>query len=465
MPANAVPARDLRSELVQLFANYCVECLLSPDKAAASTAATAVGEPTVGFSDPWNAKATGMYRLSRLIENAAAIERGRGNNLRYHLRATGQVGEATDLLADERHLDALCADIQQNVNQHVASGQQVPPSDNSTLVASALTTALLGVHSARLDGNWRGIDTVWSWCGRTLPSGYQPEGYTLLRAADYYRQLGSARLAMIVDESAQLPRPDALDELLARARSELEDSPERGTYLRRLRLFMVDAVSQLPPSELRSGSSHAEWLNKMLEGEPAQHSRFKYNLSRARFAQNRISEAIELSIDAMQSAPPSDLPYIELCRQQLLMLEQEAASRGEIARELSERIAENLQSDVQKAKDEIQAETQTIMDSSQEAIRSEVKDSLLRVVEILGVFLAVAGVAVTAVGGIAAGGSVWRALTIYGLGFLTIVLLFFILRLMVLGPLVDIRKMFGKESGKTSDPGASGPAPKAPDAT
>ena len=444
-------AHDLRSHLISRFAAWCIECLLDPRNDRTDTATAATQGPTTRSDASADTMTTGMYRLSSLIENAAASERGQGHNLRYHLRDAGQIGATADLLADESHLETLCEDIGQHVAQRIVSGQRSQTSETEILVASALTTTLVGIQSARLDGNWQGLERVWSWCGRTLPSGYQPESYALLRAADYYKQFGSARLAMTGGKSAQLPSPADLNNLLAISQADLEDIPRKEDYLRRLRLFLVDAVSQLPPSELRQGASHAEWLDNMLEQEPALHSRFKYNLSRARFAQNRILEAIELSIEALQTAPPSDLPYIELCRQQLLMLEQEAASRGDIERELSERIAKNLQSDVQDAKAEIQAETQTIMDSSQEVIRNEVKDSLLRVVEILGVFLAVAGVAVTAVGGIAAGGSVGRALTIYGLGFFTIVSLFFVLRLMVLAPLIASRK----KSSKWPKPGAS----------
>ena len=450
MPTDATPAIDLRSSLVQQFAARCIEYLLEPHDTSASTTATAVGEPSSSSGDPADAMTEGMYRLSSFIENAAAGERARGRNLRHHLRDAGQVSASTDLLADA-HLGALCEDIRQQVAQQTISGQHSQTSDTVILVASALTTTLVGIHSARLDGNWQGLGRVWSWCGRTLPSGYQPESYTLLRAADYYKQFGSARLAMTSGVSAQLPSPEDLNHLLTTSDAELEDSSKKQEYLRRLRLFLVDAVSQLAPGELRSEKKHAEWLDRMVEQDPELHSRFKYNLSRARFAQNRNSDAIKLSIEALQSAPPNDLPYIELCRQQLLMLEQEAASREDIEEELRTGLKAELEGDVLKAKGEIQAETQTIMDSSQEAIREEIKDSLLRVVEILGVFLAVAGVAVTAVGGIAAGGSVWRALTIYGLGFTTIVLLFFVLRLMVLKPLIVGRK----KSRERSNPGAA----------
>ena len=444
MLTDAAPAQDQRSELVRMFAAYCIECLLTAGKA------TAGRESAAGSTDPADVLTAGMYRLSGRVENATAGERAMGNNLRHVLRVAGQSSASADVLADGAHLDALCDDIRQQVANQLASSQNPAVSDTVILVGSALTTALIGVHSARLDGNWKGIEAVWSWCGRTLPSGYQPESYTLLRAADYYRQFGSARLAMTGGETIRPPHPDVLDDLLATARRELGDSSEGYALLRRLELFLVDAVSQLPPSELRSGTSHAEWLNKMLEGKPDLHSRFRYNLSRARFAQNRIPEAINLSIEALQSAPPSDLPYIELCRQQLLMLEQEAASRGDIEAELTQNITESLQNSVDDSKEQIRAETQDVVNTSQETIRSEIKDSLLRIIEILGVFLAVAGVAVTTVGGIAAGGSASRAAAIYGIGYATIVSLFFVLRWMVLAPLVVGRKKARKRSDDRS---------------
>ena len=441
MTSETSSTKDRRNDLVKVFADACVESLLhrsDPNSSVDIAVREAEAESTSIATDA--GITMGMYRLSSLIENVAAGERTNGNNLRYLLRATGYSGAAADILADGRHLDALCEDIRHQVLRQIGFGESGPMTDEAVLVASALTTALIGVHAARLDGNWRGLITIWSWCGRTLPSGYQPEGYTLLNIADCYMQFGMARLAMTSDTSIQPPHPDALNELVERARIELEGSPQRDAYLRRLRLFMVDAVSQLPPSRLRPGSLHANWLDEVLEHEPDLHSRFQYNLARARFAQNRIPEAIELSIEALQTAPPSDLPYIELCRQQLLMLEQEASSRIDIEEELTNRIQKNLQRDVGEAKSDVQAETKAIVDASQDKISSEIKDSLLRVIEILGVFLAVAGVAVTTVGGIAAGGSVGRAISIYGTGYLTIVSFFIVLRWMVLKPLVLSRK-------------------------
>ena len=471
MPTEISTIEAKRRDLVRKFANHCVQCLLHSETSIATTEVTGVDqEAASSSSDPLSGIAKGMHVLSSRIEDVVAGERVDGINLRYWLLDRDQVSSKLDFLDDQKQINALNRDIRNQVNNRLGSSQQARMSNDTIDAASALTTTLIGVHAARLDSNWTALDKVLSWCDEALPKGYKLESFTLLRAANYYTRYGKIRLAMTDDESTQPPDPGDLNDLLDTAQEELDGMSERDACLRRLKLFLVDAVSQLPPNHLKSGKDHAAWLNKLDDSDL--HSRFKYSLSRARFAQEEIPEAMKLSIQALQEAPPSDLPFIELCRQQLLMLEQEAASREEIARELTNRVARDLGEHADQITNRMrEATNEKVSDSqdkireevkdSQEAIRSEIKDALLRVVEILGVFLAVAGVAVTAVGGIAGGGSVWRALTIYGLGFLTIVLLFFILRLMVLGPLIDIRKMFRK----TSDSGPSGPAPNAPDAT
>ena len=464
MPTEAAAIEAQRRELVREFATHCIKCLLYADTSIAATENADVDEDAASSSsDLVNRIAKGMYALSSRIEDAVAGERARGINLRYLLLDRHQVSPTFDLLDDQKQINALNRDIRDQASKQLGSSQRARISNDTIDAASALTTTLIGVHSARLDGNWTALDKVLSWCNEALPKGYNLERFTLLRAADYYRLYGKIRLAMTDDKSAQPPGPGDLNDLLDKAQEELDDMSERDAYLQRLRLFLVDAVSQLPPSHLKSGKDHAKWLNKLVTHEAALHSRFKYNLSRARFAQeDKIDEAMKLSIEALQEAPPSDLPFIELCRQQLLMLEQEAASREEIARDLTLRVRKDLDEHAANITERMENETSVAVKASQDAIRGEVKDSqenireeikdsLLRVVEILGVFLAVAGVAVTAVGGIAGGGSVWRALTIYGLGFTTIVLLFFVLRLMVIAPLITSRK----KSRERSNPGVT----------
>ena len=84
------------------------------------------------------------------------------------------------------------------------------------------------------------------------------------------------------------------------------------------------------------------------------------------------------------------------------MLEQEASSRREISEKLTKELEEVLKSRMDRAKIEIgnatdenlrksKAEIGKDISQSQDKIRDEIKDSLLRVVEVLGVFLAVAG--------------------------------------------------------------------------
>ena len=288
---------DQRGELLEIFVDDCIECILQADDGAEL--------------------AVGLYLLSTRIEDRVAEERKKGNNLRHALCATVQHSSDTsgpnlsrNLVGDERHLTVLRDDIVALVKAQLGDSKNYGDEAEQVAVATVLTTTLIGIHSARFDANWQGIETTLSWCNTELPRGYKYEKYALLRSAEYFGAIGRARFAMVTKQEVNLPNAELLNTLLNDAEQDLHDTSFRDNSLLRMRLFLADAVAQLPPELLRSGS-HASWLNDLLKTNPRLHARFKYNLSRARFAQNKIGDAIRLSIEALLEAPPDDLPFIE----------------------------------------------------------------------------------------------------------------------------------------------------------
>ena len=168
-----------------------------------------------------------------------------------------------------------------------------------------------------------------------------------------------------------------------------------------------------------------------------------FNLSRSAYAQGDLDQAISYAIEALQAAPAIDIGFIPQCRQYLITLEQEKVASETIVEKSTEKLEPKLNN--------LLNEQATAF---KDTIHAEIKESLLRVIEILGIFLAVASVAVTAVGGISVGDSIWQSLGIFALGYLTIVSLFLFLRVMVTKPLIEIRR---KQAQQTKAKTTTGP--------
>ena len=296
-----------------------------------------------------------------------------------------------------------------------------------------LTVTLVGVIAARLDENFRYMKMMIDWCNECLPTGYTTNKFMILKAADYYCQFGEYRYMNISnyssDQLPQLPDPRDLDEFLEDVKK-MSDS-----YHYRVHLFLVEAVAQLPPYLLRENNIYPDWLDKIKESDESKQSRFLYNLSRAAYALGNHEEAIRYAIDALQSANANDIGFIDRCRTHLLVLEQELAATETIVAESIKKAEIILNDKIEKATSDVMSEVEKQVSEFQEQVRDEIKSTLLIVIEILGLFLAVSGAVVAAVGGIGASDSILQSFVIYATSGVTIVALFWMLRALVLKPL------------------------------
>lgn len=371
--------------------------------------------------------------------------------------------------------------------------QEIDNAEDIQKAAAVTVAALVGINAARLDFNWRLMDSIYSWCDDKLPSGASNVRYAWLEAARVYSDLGKRRRNRaenplgLVEQSEQkcgqdrtrhgsvdaseILEPDelvrVLRELLDRTKDVDREDENKRDYFRYLALFLLEAVAQLSYQALRD-TAVREWLDWLLENlDDRKHgytddstnrdlARFRYILSRIRLAQSDTPEAMRSAIYALQYAPEWDLPFKESCRQQILILEQEIASNEGIKSELQEMLeaeTRKIQEIVEKQEEEFrsqqnsfsaqqssltnliedgQNESKTAIESqmktARDEAREEIRQALLRVIEILGIFIAIAGVAVTSVGGIVAGRSFLESLAIFALGYAAIVSLFVLLR-------------------------------------
>lgn len=409
-------------------------------------------------------------RLYGELEESLIREQSDGNSIRR-------------ILTNEEDADRLVESLHNSDKYRDADLDQ-----RSKEIGAVLAVAFAGVISARLDDNYKAIGWMYEWCVNRFGDGHNPENFTFLTAARYYHDFGEYRYASISlsaprSEWPALPSgeepgqdrsggPDViygdLNRLLQKAEQESEEVAEKiaEDYTKRLHLFVVEAIAQLPPYLTEEVNRYTNFLDVLKQSDMAEHNRFSYILSRAAYAQDRLDEAIALAIKALQSAPAGDRTFIAQCRQYLLTLEQEkvarttivANSKDELRPELDALLEENKQDMKQEMDDQSEAFQKTV-DTVQKTVEKEIKESLLRVIEILGIFLAVASVAVTAVGGISVGDSIWQSLGIFALGYLAIVSLFFILRLMVFGPLIVARKDSRDDNRQAENHKPSDPPP------
>lgn len=367
-------------------------------------------------------------KLYYVFEDTLVREQSEGNSIRR-------------LLNDPEDADQLLNKLLPKLAARQAN-------DEDKEVVATLFITISGVISARLDGNYEVVGRMISWCEKTLTKGYSTEDFSILKAAKYYHAFGRYRYTSTIgksQEGSNLPSSDDLDELLESVKQKSDGSKGYAFYNSRLRLFLLDGLAQLPPYLSKEIEEYSGWLDDLKKSEGAKGHRFLFNLSRSAYAQGNLDQAIGYAIEALQAARPTDIAFIPQCRQYLITLEQEKVASETIVEKATEKLEPKLN-------DLLNEQATAFKDTT----HAEIKESLLRVIEILGIFLAVASVAVTAVGGISVGDSVWQSLGIFALGYLTIVSLFFFLRLMVTNPLIDIRRKQAQQA-KTKAETTTGP--------
>ena len=298
-------------------------------------------------------------------------------------------------------------------------------------IGGYLTVTIAGVVAARLDDNFELMKKVIEWCNDRLPTNYTTNKFAMLRAADYYCNFGEYRYMHISgyssDQLPQLPGTQELDKFLEDVEKVSDD------YHYRVHLFLVDAVAQLPPYLHQENKAYHDWLDRV-NSYRSEEPRFLYSLSRAAYALGQHEEAIVRAIEALQRANPHDVGFIDRCRTHLLILEQEKAATETIVDKSVGRAETILESKVKESTDNIIREVEGKVSEFKDEVRNEIKSTLLTVIEILGLFLAIAGAVVASVSGIVSSDSILQSFIIYASSGVTIVVLFWLLRTIVLKP-------------------------------
>lgn len=371
----------------------------------------------------------GLAKLSSKAEDIALSSRllhGVSLRRRVFERRQGDLysREGLDLLRNEL-LDAVQKRIERSSSEY----------------EDALTgvVGLAALHSARFDWHLDGAERVRSWMTLRFGNGYGDEEDVALCVAKASVEFGAAAVELSARPSAQpsLPpigRLEALASKLQRLSSEssLDDA---GKPWPRLVLWLIESISAMPATWLAAddrGAAYREFALQLSafgepggsEGTPLQmwdnrpqlRARAAYVAAEMQYAADNLSEAQRLLRCALNMTDGSDLTFVERCQTRLMFFDQEQASRSSNQQQITSLVDEQAQERFEEFKTDARHEMQGIAHEG-------VRESTLRVVEILGLFVAVAGIVGTSLGGAFAAETWLAALVVYGSGLVGIAIL------------------------------------------
>lgn len=289
---------------------------------------------------------TKVYSLFYEIEPIVNQERNRGRNIR-------------DIVDDDRKLDSLLDRLRNKIAELEDKGKPLSNDFKVHGLGTILAVTFSGIIAARLDSNFRDMEVVFEWCNRV--SDEKTKDYPIIKIAECYHSFGSFRGEVSKDKpKIGLPSEHKLNGILSQAEKECKSAEvkDKNSYIRQLRLFLVDAVMQLPPYRQDTLREYPNLLDLSYfkgpkETKPA---RLFYNLSKVSYAkgdEKSLDHAIEYAVDSLQYAKPVDIAFIETCRQNLLILEQEKAAREVTKEEALKQAKEDFEEIITEKKSEL----------------------------------------------------------------------------------------------------------------
>lgn len=366
--------------------------------------------------------------LSTEAENFVNSMRNRNENLRVRL-----------IVSEDGHADLYTLSGLDELRFHLAAALRDSPPVNPaevetgdslrTDVAVVIAAGLVAVHCARFDWAWPAVSEALNWVRRCLPDGTDLDDYLALRVAAAAQAFGEASRTYSDADASPVPTIQELERLAMDAGAAPKSARQSLLY------WLAESTALMPAVWFGSQtaekyrdfvlhlSSESEWAQsqEQIAGRMAfVHAELQYAASCLDKARSEMHRALQLTSGA-------DILFIERCRARLDFYGLEEASRDANERQISEAVAN-------RTSEHFNAELDKTSAKMSEVTQTEVKDALLRVVEILGVFIAVVAIAVTAVGGITAGPDAWTTLVVYATGFGSIVALLLLLRLIIHGP-------------------------------
>lgn len=388
-----------------------------------------------------------VIKANSLFDDIAADERRRGRDLH----------DSLIIGSEQSDFDEVVRKVDSEVDKHNKNLTK-----DQRKAWAAFATTMLFIHAAKFDEQYEHVREYLDDFETALPAGFSLDQFLPCKIAQQFVIFGEARKRINTGSNPVLPSVDDLNKIIYEGINQSELTPstavpdeqesgskwltktlanlkdhDKGDALNPLLLlimFLIDSVVLLPPAYLRQDEGLADWLEKASTGISRlrpEVAKFHYFQSRIYEAQDEIAKALSKADDALQNAPSWNPNLIEEYRVHLRSLEQRKArdeiTRADINEEVVKRVGEEMRKGLEDAKEEIR----TSANETTVKLREEIRDALLRVVEILGVFLAVVAVAASTVGGFSGEFEWWQQILIMLVGFSAIIFLFYVLRWIV----------------------------------
>ena len=317
--------------------------------------------------------------------------------------------------------------------------------------AATVATALVAGHCARLDSNPQAADRVWQWVDNQSPPGLSPQESPVLRVIHFFAEASHRKkvtlddLKTLANEShrqLETPAKDSDSEVSDHDKSS-EDKRKEELYqpvlthlTEVLSMFPIDALNDLDAPQESTDLSVSGWLDKIYRDnfDKSPYALFHQHYARILLRLNNIDKARKQADMALAHTKPHMLQSIEASRQLRLAIDLEDLSQNEIKKGVKDDVIPEVKAETEKIVDHVKIDINEIVENERDTTTKQIQDALLNIIEILGVFLAVVGVAVTAVGGIAVEGSFAVKIAVWGFGYGSIVSLFWLLRRITGGP-------------------------------
>jgi len=361
--------------------------------------------------------------------------------------------------------------------------------------------ALVITMSARYNLQWETISRVIDWLDEQSPEGRsisEIRRIPPLRIASLYHKFGETRRkSRDFDKTIFDELINDFDELIADIYNLKipSSTAEESKYKDNLILFLFDVLCILPAAWIAHKHARASVMQKLklkllTEDERSQTlARWHYCRSQLYFALGELQDAQKEAMLALSKTTNTDLHFVKDCTDRLTFYSNLEATKNmiygavkseidvtfktqfqEVRKNTEERLqsltkefkqqsrdhqttlAKNMKEQVERLEGRVtkeQNEQAARMERKQEDIQRDIKETLLRVVEVLGIFMAIVGVIATA--GIGAIGSddLNRSLEIYLAGFGGVLVM-----LVFLGMIVHNRLRFWKKDDKKETSGS-----------
>lgn len=353
-----------------------------------------------------------------------------------------------DALDDISSLSWQCREHGLELNRHYEiAGLENSFRQTGDDIVSIMVSSLLYLDTSRYSYDYLSVRNGLSALDASLPSGAKMDDFAVVNAIEKFARVGEIGAKAL----ARSLEPNQLDEHKQNALSLPSSSDVRAIATEinqqgndKAVDWLLHSVMLLPARESSAGilfDDYRSFLETLIDladdiladddCSDGRKSVVYYRRSRALYALNDIDGALRDIDQAMRLMDRNQVQIFDQYHTQLRLFEQERSSRSRISSILAESSKE-LDNNVERALHETQKRIEALAAEARETSRQQVSDALFRVVEILGLFMALIGLLASTIGtAIFAEGDIVNRIWLLLVGFVGTAVFYLLLRIIV----------------------------------